>query len=796
MSLDDAPLPGCLRDEARSSRSALDPENLVAQSGWLRAVARNLVRDPMGAEDVAQETLLAALATPPRDVPDDAHLRAWLGRVAFNLSRLDLRSGGRRRARERVVARSEALPAADEELEAAAARSELVKAMRALDEPGRQVLQLRYFEGLSTADIAARLGVSELAVRKRLWRARERLRASLEPRRRALGAWLGFSGWRRLARLEVAGLAAAGVTAVLAIDFEAERRSPLERPVPSVARLAELAPAAEDGGFSAPAADRPGSEGRRRLSPTPPPRPELERRPPELPVRAVERHYGLVLDLAGTPRAGLAVVVAESPSHTLAWTDVLGGFTLEAQVDGLEFHAQGEGLTTVVPARFAAGASEALVLVAPASPFTGTVRASGGAPLPTARFELLATEAAFAELEHPVQLPSPVLARTSTDAEGQGEFAELARAEGLLLRISCPGFEPIEQETLTLGAEAIFELQPEGAGPELAGTVSLPDGRPAVGARVRLALAETTTNERGAFRLPLRGLGADTRLEVRGRGFAPVFERDLVRRLERGARVDDLTVVLDRPLDPVQGELRGPLPSFAGWRVLAFSGDDSEGPYEARCDAAGRFELELPRGSAELYALAPDRAESHAGRLEDTRKGRAELAVCLRAGFEERIGLRGDDGRALAGAEVALELDLAPGRSVTWGRLVSDAQGTLAYVRGPGAEVALAVRHVALGPRALTVAAAPEVVLVRARTVRLASVPGRSHSFRVLDAQGATLGADGPLGPAEAFALSSGRSAMTFVPPQARWVELLGDAGPELRLALQAEPGTSVTLVP
>ena len=34
---------------------------LLAQSGWVRSLARHLVRDPYRADDVAQETLLAAL---------------------------------------------------------------------------------------------------------------------------------------------------------------------------------------------------------------------------------------------------------------------------------------------------------------------------------------------------------------------------------------------------------------------------------------------------------------------------------------------------------------------------------------------------------------------------------------------------------------------------------------------------------------------------------------------------------------------------------------------------------------
>src|SRR5262245_18727681 len=108
---------------------------LTDHYGWVRAVARNLVRDPWGAEDVTQETILAALAAPPRDVPDDQRMRAWLGRVAFNLSRLGARQGARRRAREVRVARREALPSVTEELETAGTLQALSGAIADLAEP-------------------------------------------------------------------------------------------------------------------------------------------------------------------------------------------------------------------------------------------------------------------------------------------------------------------------------------------------------------------------------------------------------------------------------------------------------------------------------------------------------------------------------------------------------------------------------------------------------------------------------------------------------------------------------------
>jgi RNA polymerase sigma-70 factor (ECF subfamily) len=52
-------------------------------------------------------------------------------------------------------------------------------AVAALPESSRTIVVLRDVEGLSTAEVAAATGLSETAVKVRLFRARERLRASL-----------------------------------------------------------------------------------------------------------------------------------------------------------------------------------------------------------------------------------------------------------------------------------------------------------------------------------------------------------------------------------------------------------------------------------------------------------------------------------------------------------------------------------------------------------------------------------------------------------------------------------------
>jgi iron(II)-dependent oxidoreductase len=126
---------------------------LLAQSEWLRALARTLVQDAELAEDLVQETWLSALRTRPAP---EGGLRGWLGTVLRN------------RARTRDV------------VERACVQQEVVAAVMALDEPYRETLLLRYFDELPPRTIAAHMHVPVSTVKSRLARGLERLRERLD----------------------------------------------------------------------------------------------------------------------------------------------------------------------------------------------------------------------------------------------------------------------------------------------------------------------------------------------------------------------------------------------------------------------------------------------------------------------------------------------------------------------------------------------------------------------------------------------------------------------------------------
>ncbi len=122
------------------------------------------------AEEVLQDTLVKFLQTAPA-FGTAQHEKAWLMRVAGNLSKNRLDYNKVRRADEL----SEELAADDrEEL------SFVWDAVKALPDKLRPVIHLFYYEGYSTAEIARILSRNEATVRSDLHRGRARLKEVLK----------------------------------------------------------------------------------------------------------------------------------------------------------------------------------------------------------------------------------------------------------------------------------------------------------------------------------------------------------------------------------------------------------------------------------------------------------------------------------------------------------------------------------------------------------------------------------------------------------------------------------------
>ncbi len=151
-------------------------ERLYAQHG--RAVLGYAVRRTSldDAADVVAETFLVAWRRLD-DVPaEDARL--WLYAVARRVLANQERSERRRqrladRLRQELRVALDTVPAPDPEAAAVEA------ALAQLGPDDREVLRLSAWEELTPVEIATVLGVSQVAVRSRLHRARRRLRAAL-----------------------------------------------------------------------------------------------------------------------------------------------------------------------------------------------------------------------------------------------------------------------------------------------------------------------------------------------------------------------------------------------------------------------------------------------------------------------------------------------------------------------------------------------------------------------------------------------------------------------------------------
>ena len=204
-------------------------QELLDQVGWVRTLALRLVRDPDLAEDLTQDTLLAALCSP---VERPRSIRNWLASVVRNKSLTYGRSERRRSDREEARACTEELPSTAEVVERASGYQTVVDALLALEEPYRATLLYRFLDELSPSEIAEKLAVSESTVATRTAEGLRRLRVRLrlEHREHSASRFSAFSAlwpsaWRRpessSAALPLTGAIALGIQLKVAIGVVA-----------------------------------------------------------------------------------------------------------------------------------------------------------------------------------------------------------------------------------------------------------------------------------------------------------------------------------------------------------------------------------------------------------------------------------------------------------------------------------------------------------------------------------------------------------------------------------------------
>ncbi|MEQ1891225.1 MAG: sigma-70 family RNA polymerase sigma factor [Planctomycetota bacterium] len=360
-------------------RVALDPELLLAHSGWVRSLVRGLLQDEALADEVVQETWLAALERPPR-AHSTAGLRAWLASVARNLALRARRRELVRPAIERAAARSEARPGETDEVARMQLQQRLAGAVLALEEPYRSAVILRHLDGLSYAELARRQACTAAAARQRVARGLAQLRARLTAEFGDRASWSAlfvraFGTGNGSAALAAGGIvmgmkSVAAVTTVLVVLAWwtwYERRAP-ETTSPAVAAhsAAVLQPEAE-----------------------PTARPELERAEPvELASSAARESVsvptlvrGVVRDARGQPLSGARIAHVDA-ADVEAVSDAKGRFEFSLSEAHARFEVACEGFVGRELELVAGEDTEVALQALPA--LTGRLRTPSGeaAPLP------------------------------------------------------------------------------------------------------------------------------------------------------------------------------------------------------------------------------------------------------------------------------------------------------------------------------------------------------------------------------------------------------------------------------
>ena len=591
-------------------------DDLLAQAGWLRRLARQLVKDGRGSDDLTQETWVATLRRPP---DGRRPLRPWLAEVMRNLVRMRTRGERRRQARElEAAAAAEEPRSTSEELLARLEGQRLVvELVMALEEPYRSTVLLWFYEERSTREIARLEGVRPVTVRWRLKQALERLRANLAARGGA-----GRSGWMAVAAplaqtypgrpLVQGGLVMAAKTKVsVAIAalltllgllgggwLVARRISPGSGPATVLGEVAAGAPA-QRGGFL------PGEA------------PSGVAMAGSLDVR--------VVDPEGAPAAGVFVSLSRALGGTLpslaasGRTDARGrlGFAeVPSGVYAVTASSPDPGLAPAVEVgvRIAARSDRSVRLELSRGGYVvrGTVVDSGAGPIPRAR--VTATQAA------PPDDTTGALRYYWVSTDETGSYAMTLRGGVYSLVAQAEGY-PRASQFLALEADATvsFRLDP---GTSLAGRVRMrKTGAPVPGARVR-----AVPLDRAGYRRP--GVESDAAGQFRLNDVAPGAWRLEARRGSLAGSTDvlrviptldmrDLEITVDKAFT-ISGSVVGPDGAGLG-RVVVVA--------ELRGATLGSGARTEPDGSFRIEGLAPGHYELGAQTQEDRPRAYGEVAV-------------------------------------------------------------------------------------------------------------------------------------------------------------------------
>ena len=583
-------------------RRDLTAEQLLVHAGWLRGLALRIVRDGDVADDLVQETWVAALRRAPAT---DEPVRPWLAKVLLNALRMRARGEGRRTAREQAtLLLADEVPTPDVLVARAEAQRTLVDLVLRLDEPYRSTVLLHFCEGVALADIARAHHLPASTVRWRLKAALGQLRAWLDAEPGGRKAWallacpegvLVANKTSKLAAVLIGlALLASGVVFVL-VRERAERAGAVPAAGAAIERRADASPSASAAGE--------GELGARASTGEAPPAWLAQ------PGAARRRIAGRVT-FHGAPVAGATVELASLASESglvaapRRVTGADGTFDLGPRL------AMAWSVRATAPGR--AGAAVDVDLRDPrAQPdrlelalgtcdtaMVGTVRDASGGPIAGARITSITPDVAFGFA-------------VETDARGAYELCVEPRWPGMVgVEVSAAGYGAIIVNSLVLGRTTVdVALVPEAV---IAGRVVRDDtGEPVALAHVfvrPVAAGPEGTAARGAFtdddgRFRLDGVAPGRRVVVaRAAGLAPAWpEIAVVVEAGQTSREVELRLVAGAT---VRGLVRADGRPIAGARVGLVTADGAAAGWGAISQADGTFVLDaVPRGELRFIAI-------------------------------------------------------------------------------------------------------------------------------------------------------------------------------------------------